>query len=515
MKKIRLPSIPPGVSRFFNRVKHLIFVPVPIGGLSISDTALKFLLIRGTTIIQASLRIPPGIIEHGRIKNAQQFSTALQNLHQQIAPLEDPIPVILTIPSSLVYSQPFAVPIVDEKNMLESIDLNLQMISPHSTEKSYYDWQEITASVANPNQIELLGAFAQSDIIESYSKILQFANFNLVAAEFPGLSLTRLIQQKWSGFDLKNNYLLMYLNGEGILLLILKESNLFFHHFTSWEEILKDHKDRKMSFENIKEVLESEIRRVLNYYLGKFGSPLNEVILISPIFQKEITDLITKDFSVKVRTVTIVQLPKLQPNWFSVLGTALRGLIDRPEDTNITLTKDLVQKGYYQERIYRFITLWRNLILTVLIFVIISFTIVDTVFLNEDRRLSTKLASEFSGANLGQDALLQKRISEFNSLLAGIEKIADKQTFWSPFLSGIKSLAGPRITLARVIASQGNGSVVITGGARNEEEALAFKNRLLADPLILSVNLPLSNIKPQSDGSVVFNLSFTASSLKF
>lgn len=511
MKKLKLPQ---KVRSFLARVRRVLLAPEPIGGLSISDTSLKFLLIKGNSIVQASLKIPPGIIETGRVKNKKDFVAALQNIHEQVAPLKKPLPVILTLPSSLVYSQPFLVPLVDQKHIEESIGLNMQMISPHKIEKSYYDWQEIRF-LPEKHQMELLGAFTESDIVNEYEASLRAANFNLVAVEFPGLALTRLLQQRWSALSKDSNYLLVYINGDGVLVLILKQGDLFFHHFNSWQEILRDQPQKTITFENVQKILSSEIRRVLNYYLGKFGAPLKEMILISPVFTDEIIELGKKEFNIAVRNLTIPELPNLKPNWFSPLGTALRGLMTRPNDSGITLTRGEAQKEYYHERILHFIGIWRNILIGTLIFVIISFTVIDTAFLKEERRLAEKVTSEFSANDLQKDDLLQKRITDFNSLLGLIEETAVLENSWSNFIVALNGLAGSDITLGRTVANQNNGSVLINGSAKNEGAAIAFKNRLIAHPLITNVELPLSNIRQQPDGSVVFTVTMVTSSFVF
>lgn len=511
MKKLRLPA---SVVRFFTKLQRLLLSPEPIGGLSISDTSLKFLLIRGNTIIQASLKIPPGIVETGRIKNKKDFVRALQNIHLQIGPLKKPLPVILTLPSNLVYSQPFSVPLVDQKHIDESIGLNMQMISPHRIDASYYDWQEIQF-LPEKHRIELLGAFTESVVVTEYEEALTAANFTIVAVEFPGLALTRLIEQRWSGLSKDANYLLLYINGDGVLILILKQGNLFFHYFNSWQEILRTEKNKTLSFENVHTVLTSEIRRVLNYYLGKFGAPLTEMILISPVFTDEIIALGKKEFNLTVRNLTIAELPNLKPNWFSPLGTALRGLVLRPDDTDITLMRGEAQKEYYHERILRFIGIWRNIIIGTLILVIVSFTVIDTAFLKEGDRLTQKINSEFLANNLKEDTALQDKILAFNDTLDLVERISERETVWSDFAVGIYKLAGTQITLTRVLANQESGAILVTGSATDENAAIAFKNRLTAHPLITSVELPLSNLRPQPDGSVLFNLTLIVSSFLF
>lgn len=55
-----------------------------IGGLEISDTALRFAYFKNGALRVAGLRLPPGIVEQGEVKNPEQLVEALKNFRQQI-----------------------------------------------------------------------------------------------------------------------------------------------------------------------------------------------------------------------------------------------------------------------------------------------------------------------------------------------------------------------------------------------------------------------------------------------
>ncbi|RJP45821.1 hypothetical protein C4587_00305, partial [Candidatus Parcubacteria bacterium] len=55
-----------------------------IGGLEISDVAVRFAYFSGKSWILKSVRIPPGVLEAGKAKDRDKLIGALRELHAQI-----------------------------------------------------------------------------------------------------------------------------------------------------------------------------------------------------------------------------------------------------------------------------------------------------------------------------------------------------------------------------------------------------------------------------------------------
>ena len=485
-------------------LKDILTSGVAVGGLEISATSLKYLLVKNETIIQASLRLPPGIIEKGAIKNRKNFIEALKNLHGQISPANKIVASILTLPSNLVFTQSFSVPIIEKEHLEESIKLNLQMISPNKIEDSYYDWQEIKIN-KDLGQLELLGAFAARIVIDEFTTALTEAGFNCVAVEFPGLALARLIRERWGGIEAEQQYLLIYVNSEGLLLVILKNGNVYFNHFTLWQNAAIA--GSTFTFDQIKNFLSQELQRVVNFYVGRAGKQISEAILISPVFNYEIVKMISEQMNIKIRNLTIAELPKLQPNWFPVLGSGLRGTVSRSRDTDITLTPTNTQVEYYQERTVTFIGLWRNIIVGTFIFIFAAAITIDTLLIKEQTRLSTKLTTEFSDQDLQNSQSVQSKITDFNHQLDFIEKTSNLETRWSPIISEIAFVSND-ITIDRLFLDKINQKGVITGQAKTESSAVEYKNRLSTVAGISDPSLPLSNLQSTIDNLVNFTINF-------
>ena len=96
-----------------------------MGGLEISDSAIRFLQIEGEKTKTASLRLPPGIVLDGKINDRQNFLAALKAVRLQLAGLKtgQKVHVIVSLPVSVVYSQSFNIPTISQENIKEAAEL--------------------------------------------------------------------------------------------------------------------------------------------------------------------------------------------------------------------------------------------------------------------------------------------------------------------------------------------------------------------------------------------------------
>lgn len=492
------------------KIVRLFAAKPHIGSLEISHASLKYLLIKGAkSIQQASLKLPPGVIEQGKPVQMTQLVSALKTLHNQITPTSNPVSIVLIIPSSLVYVQAFSVPMMTPAEQEEAIDLNLQMISPVKIDEAYYDWQEIKKN-ESAGDVDLLGAFTNSTVVDQYISALSEAKFNVVSIEFPGLSLSRLVKERWQA-DVPQQ-LLMYLNSEGFLSLVLRNENLYFAHFTSWSDVVATAQEREISFADIQDFTTQEIQRVLSFYLGKTGRTITEAILISPMFNYEIVQVAQEKLNLSVKNLTITELPELSANWFPVLGAALRGTISRSKDTFLSLSQISAKTEYYQERALTLIALCRNIVIGTLLFVFVAYLTVDAIFYQHQK--SGDMIPAFQAPiNTTEVESLRAEAQAFNKLVTLAHAAKKTEANWSPVFENLKTTAGTTITLSRVFADRNNLTLIVNGTATNELAAINFKGRVERIANVKSASLPLSQIKQEGPDSVSFTLTIVLSSL--
>lgn len=482
-----------------------------VAALEISHSSVKYLILSGSKEIkQTEVRLEPGIIEQGKIKDKNKLIAKLKELHSGIAKNEkDQVDIHLIVSSAIVFAQPFSVPPLPEKDLEEAINLNLQMISPNEIEQSYYGWQEIERS-ASDGSLQLLGAFTKASLINEYEAALSSAGFHIFSIEFPAVSISRLVASRWEKIDEGTKYLTLYLSSEGILMLILKNKNLYFSHFTPWIDILANNEQgQDIKFEQIKSFLSQEVQRVINFYLSRHGEKLQRALLISPLFNFEIVSLLEKTFKLKTKNLSLPDLPELSPAWFPTLGASLRKINSRKKDS-LSLSKTSVTHEYSQERALVFISLWRKIILTTAIFFFLIFLALDSYLYFSEKQRDHELTSIENIGSFSQElAQLQVSAQEFNSLIQKIESVGSQDNSWSPLVEKIQEISGSDVSITRIFADRSNMSVLLNGSAINERSAISFKNRLIEERAFENVLLPLSNIQASNNLEERVNFSLT------
>lgn len=484
--------------------------PVPaVGGLEISDTFLRFLVIEGGgRVVQASLRLPPGIISDGKVVSPPQLTAALIKLREQVG--RKSLLAVVTIGANHIYEQVFTLPYLASGKLQEAAMLNMQMISPLGTKNVYSDWQLLSETPAG-GQVELLGAFIESAVADSYLAALKAAEFTTVALEFVPLSLLRVIKAFPASIQFPKTFIALFVAAEGLNFVVIRNTNLYFNHFVQWRE-------------NIPDLLTSELNRVVNFVYSRWGELINSVVLISPAVISAITDTL-KSLNFNVQNLATaagakenprvnVALPNrdtisVAPPWLLVLGAALRGLMPRADDTFISLTQWGTEIEYQQQRLFYLVVFWRNFLLVTLSIVFLA-ALAAHLFLGS---ISGNLGEQVAGSEALERRIdietLQEKARAFNSVLNQALAAKRQNLKWSALFNQLWGLTGQSIVLKRLHFDPGELTVVLGGDGPSEIEVINFKNRLAKQENFENVILPLSQIV-RSENRVSFQMSLKA-----
>ncbi len=489
--------------------------PAPmIGGLEVSDLALRFLRFEDEKLKQASVALPPGVIVEGKVMERDKLIAALGALHSQIEKSKKIVHAVVVMPASNVYTQSFSMPMVAEKNLRETALLNMQMVSPIDSKSAYSDYQVIGET--KPGQIEALGAFVAAQEVDDLLSALKEANFDVIAVEFIAMSLMRLVKNYSAGLKADAPYLIAHLSADGPDIMIVKNGHLYFNYFHSWAAIQTEIGGRKMAAKDVQDFLATHIRQVLNFYTSRWGGAIKDIVLVQNPIAKEIKENIQQSFGIDAQLLTIGKYNQLSPLWYAALGAALRGTTPRSKDKDLTLTATGVDVGYYREAALNFVRTWRSIILVTLGFVAAMFVVGDVFLITTSASVAENLKSG-TLVPLADIQALQADVQKFNTNVAYALKAQDLSDPWSPIfdkiLTDIKSLSGQNIKIDRLYIDQ-NLSGLMIAKASNDSAVINFKNAMAKEPNFQDVVLPLSNIKVNSDGTVSFTLQFKITSLK-
>ena len=207
---------------YFRKILSLLRVSVHPDGLEVSDQVLRFAYFYQGTWQMEAIRLAPGIMERGVIKDAPVFAAALHELRSKLPQAKRKkriLNVFVALSSVNMYSQVFTLPFMEGGDLDKAIELNVQMISPMDAARAYFGWQ-----LLNRNEMtlrsEIAAAFADKAVVDAMTQALYAAGFVTVGVESRALALVRVLREKGTEVDKKQSYLLVDVDSTGVDFLI-------------------------------------------------------------------------------------------------------------------------------------------------------------------------------------------------------------------------------------------------------------------------------------------------------
>ena len=485
------------LSAFFERLSS----KPKLGGLQITDSALLYVEFDGK-VKTAGVRLQPGAVREGRVVDSVALLAALNQLHAAINPDEKAIvPTNVVLPAHGVYTQSFNVPNVGRERLVESAQLNIQMISPMAADTSYMSWQVMQET---QDQFEILGVFAERTFVDSFRVLLEQAHFSAVSIEFPSLALARLAAQT-NGAN-PHPCLLLQVTGEGINLSILRNNGLYFDYFRSWRSVQGE--ERTITREKFERVVGEEVQKVINFTVSRFKETPQKLFAVAPGFEADIQAFIQAHFSLAIVFLTYPSAD-LTSQWYVAIGSALREQESRTNDRLITLAPAGSGSFFYREQAMNFIVLWRGITAAVLGTFLIFFAGGAYVLARE--QADTKNDLSIFSANVPTKELsdLQKQVGNFNTLVGMIRSTKERSSPWSVFFSRIDALSRANdVVIERVDTTTLKESISMLAYVSGYDGLTKFKKALEAEKDFSNVKLSVAAITQRPDGSVEFQISF-------
>lgn len=493
---------------FYKFLDYLQGRPV-MGGLEVSDLAVRFSYFNGKIWKLESIKVPGGILKGGQVIDRVQFFEILKRLKNQI-PLSEKakkkISVVVTLSFSGVYSQVFSLPLISEKNLEEAAILNLQMTSPLKAEESYTGWQLIGRD-ENTMKVDLLGAFISRKQIDEISSVLKEVGFLPIAAEPKALALTRLIKSQAVGFDNNKPYVVLVLDNESLNFLIIRKGELYFEYNSSWAELRGDKKE--ISISDFKSLITLKLRQVLNFYTQHWPEKVAEVIVISLGLKQEIKNVIKDNFAIPATELQLRFDKPLEVEWFASLGSAVRAEMPRRQDQSLSLLGASMKEEFRRQQIVSFMSFWR-------VFLGVAFGVLMLIFIGSylllfkmDRDLNKSQGSGGS-SEMTQMDFFRKEASRFNAMVSLIGSIRKPAESRAGVLAKVNSLVeSSGLTLTQFNFSGFNTGLSLSGRGKSQDDVLDFADKLRKDPQFKDVK-KLSPIDFKTDGQgVSFSITFS------
>ncbi len=479
-----------------------------VGGLEISDLVLRLAYFDGLRWHLNGVRLDPGVMEAGKVKDHEKFMFALTTLKSQVSgPLSSrkKISVIVGLSSVNIYSHVFSLPIIEKDGLDEAIRLNVQMVSPVDIAQVYSGWQIIGED--RPTQrLEVLSSFLDRSIADDIRAALLKTGFIPVAIEPRSLALTRLLAEEAAGFSAAKPYVMVHIDSAGLDFLIVSKGGLHFEYFNPWQDIV----DEKGQIQTpaFEAAMARSLHQMVNFYSQHWPEPLTEIILSATSLIPETEKIVADNFSLPVRQLKSRTNQSVGSEWFVVLGCGLRGLKRRGSDKEMSLMGIGADDEFRREQAVNFLGFWRLIMPITLALLLIAFSIADLYLIQTRKSIESQSLFLLSPEQTKEIDDFTAQAGVFNQSVALVgaaqKSIVPTSKLWEKVM-GLMAANG--VTISH-FSFQGSGTtILLTGSAPSVDNVSNFKKTLLNTPEFQGADLPIIGVKTAANG-VTFSATF-------
>jgi hypothetical protein len=488
----------------YKQLLNFLRVRPLVGGLEISDSTIRYAMWNGKVWTTHALRLPPNLIQGGKITNYGHFREAMRGFHHQITGGRNHLlNVVVSLSSVNVYSQVFSLPVIEGENLDKAIQLNIQMVSPAESSQTYSGWQLIGEDQQSV-RLEILSSFINRAVVDEILNALKEARFVAHSVESRALSLTRLIRQLSAGFDPKQSYFALSLDSSGLEFLVIRRGQLYFHYFNSWRDLYGD--EKQISKPVFEAAVIRNLHQVLNFYNSHWQDPLAGIYISTTALRDDIIRIIEQNFQMNILELHLALNPPINPDWFVCLGSGLRGTMQQKEDQEISLLGITAQDEFLRSQLLSFLNFW-SVMLPAALCTFVLVLLGANIFLSRTEARLQSEASYGSPEQIDEVKDLQERMHKFNKTVEMIatSAVKDSKIRLMKYLSD--SANTHRVTLSHVSYRNPGFAVVISGKAPSEGNLGSFVEEIKKRKDVQQVDLPLNQVKEDAEG-FLFSLSF-------
>lgn len=488
-----------------------------VAGLSIDDRTIRYVNLDVKerdknpvlkTIIAHDLE--PGIIKEGKVNDLEKLTQSLKEFAKKIE--GNPSSVVLSIPSSSFFTTMFQFPRgLEAEQVDEALALNVSYVMPLAPEETYIDSERVTSTRVDKQEVFV--AMVEKSVVDPYLLACDRAGFSVVATEPALLSITRLLVSDGS-------MLLLIPTRHGVSSALVDSGIVRFSEFLPFRIEMKENPNAA-AYTNL---IEREAARMVGYddaEAYKEGrNPVERIALFDPegvltddvmsslqrLTGKEVIKLFGGAELLSPRAALLVGRSEVNPQAFlPALGSAERGILDRGQDTMVSLMPIGTEEAYDERRAVSFAHFLKDLTYGLAVtFLLILGGTYGLLYV-----MSRSISTELTQAALPQNIIeLQNSAKTFNQYVGGVEAVKDDAILWSNFLRDFTKLLNPGMTIQQIQMTSPSAPIQVTLFAATNEHLLQYKRQLEESNLFEGeIKVPFSALA-QPD-KITFTLSLT------
>lgn len=500
---------------FFKKALSLLSIQQNTVGFDVSDYALRCAYYDGKQWQLQALRLAPGILLDGRIKNKEAFHGALLELKSKVFGIKSgkkKVNAVVSLSSVNVYSQVFSLPLLTGDGLEKAVALNMRMVSPDDISKMYADWQVVGRDTAT-GQCDVLSVFIDRPVVDDMTGAMLDAGFVTMAIESKALILVKMLREKTGNTDKEKSYMVIHIDDAGIDFLIVRKGELYFEYMNPWRDLM-DEKGR-IPMEVFTAAIGKGVRQVTNFYGQHWPDSVSGIFIVASALYDE-----AKTAAAASASVPVVPYPLyfknqgIPPNWLIAIGCGVRGIDFRKRKKEISLLSVSAEETYLREQFVGFMDFWKILIPVVFGFTIAVLAGVDIFLARVQTVSSMESVTALQDGSLPDITVALSSASQFNRSVMFIQTIENAADPKIPVVSALTDIAASSsgIMVASISFPSGGNALTFNGTANSEDQIFTFEKNLQGDPRFTGVNVPLASIQQQPGG--IFSFTMTLARVK-
>lgn len=485
---------------WLKKILSLLRIRPRVGGLEISDSALRYTFFDGDNWQTAALRLPPNLIQGGKVANHAQFVDALHALHEQISGprRREQLNVVVSLSSVNIYSQVFSLPVIEGENLEKAIQLNIQMASPAEASETYSGWQ-LVGEDKKSVRLEVLSSFINKALVDEAEEALREAGFVARSVESRALSLTRLVRNLSEGFDPEKSYIVISLDASGLEFMVIRRSQLYFQYFNSWKDLYGG--EKQISKEAFQAAMIRNLHQVLNFYNSHWFEPIAGIFISATALKDEVVRIVTENFGLPILELRLRINQPLNSDWFVALGSGYRGTASQKEDREISLLGISAKDEFSRTQALIFARFWRVAIPVSLSILLLFFFTVDLLLARTNATLQSQAEGASEEVQSEEVKKLQAQVDDFNRSTSYIQAATSPAPPKFDVVRKVAKVAeGEGALLTRIYYQNENTAIEVIGRMKSEAEVARLQEVLKKDPTFLRVNIPYDKVRKDVEG---------------
>lgn len=492
---------------FIEDILAFLRIRTAAAGLEVSDQVVRLAYVRGKAWQLHAVRLAPGVLADGKIRDRARFVAALTALKEKVfgRGKKKTMNVVVCMSSVPAYTQVFSLPAAEGKEFAESVELNVKMASPMEADKAYADWQ-LLGRDETTFQNQVLAAFVERAAVDDMVDALFDAGFLAMAMESRALALTRVLREKAAGVDAAKPLIFVSIDNSGLEFLIIRNGALYFEYVEPWRDVADE--KGEVPVDKFKEAFAASVRQVVNYYRQHWQEPLGAVIISAVALEAEAEEAAAAAADAPVVRLTLVMGQPISPEWLAALGCSLRSEGVRKKAHEVSLLGEASQDRFREGQLIGFMRFWRVVVPVVFGLLLVTFGVADAFLVSTKQAVESRSDFNLGAAQQAEISSLTASADEFNQLVMLVTAAEQAMSPKSDLLTALTGIAAAHgVTVDHVTFQSFTNPVALAGSAPSQDNVVAFEAALTADPRFSAVELPLTGVQ-SSGSSISFSMTF-------